>query len=62
MLVTDIGYALAGLTAVGIIFIGARFSLRPARLPQASGLPPGTMAGRPILTCRSRASATSPRD
>jgi len=38
------------------------FSLRPARLPQASGLPPGTMAGRPILTCRSRASATSPRD
>jgi hypothetical protein len=23
MLVTDIGYALAGLTAVGIIFIGA---------------------------------------
>ena len=25
MLVTDIGYALAGLTAVGIIFIGARF-------------------------------------
>ena len=30
MLVTDIGYALAGLTAVGIIFIGARFSLRCA--------------------------------
>jgi hypothetical protein len=27
MLVTDIGYALAGLTAVGIIFIGARFLL-----------------------------------
>jgi len=25
--------------------------LRPARLPKASGLPPGTMAGRPILTC-----------
>ena len=29
MLVTDIGYALAGLTAVGIIFIGARFLLVP---------------------------------
>jgi len=29
MLVTDIGYALAGLTAVGIIFIGARFLLAP---------------------------------
>jgi Domain of unknown function (DUF4267) len=27
MLVTDIGYALAGLTAVGIIFIGAGFLL-----------------------------------
>jgi len=31
-------------------------------LPQVSGLPPGTMAGRPILTCRSRASAASLRD
>jgi len=30
MLVTDIGYALAGLTAVGIIFIGARFLLAPS--------------------------------
>ena len=48
---------LAGLAAEAV-----RFSLRPARLPQASRLPPGTMAGRPILTCRSRASATLPRD
>ena len=30
MLVTDIGYALAGLTAVGIIFTGARFLLAPS--------------------------------
>ena len=61
MLVTDIGYALAGLTAVGIIFIGARFLIAPARLPQASGLPPGTMAGRPILTPSSCCAATARR-
>jgi len=30
MPVTDIGYALAGLTAAGIIFIGARFLLAPS--------------------------------
>ena len=38
MLVTDIGYALAGLTAVGIIFIGARFLLAPSTA--APGLAP----------------------
>ena len=35
MLVRDIGYALAGLTAAGIIFIGARFLLAPS--PAAAG-------------------------
>ena len=30
MPVTAIGYALAGLTAAGIIFIGARFLLAPS--------------------------------
>ena len=39
---TDIGYVLAGLTALGIIFIGARFIVAPARPPQASGSPPST--------------------
>jgi hypothetical protein len=62
MLVTDIGYALAGLTAVGIVFIGARFLLAPSTAAAGFGIAAGTMAGRLILTCRSRASATSPRD
>jgi len=49
MLVTDIGYALAGLTAVGIVFTGARFLLAPSTAAAGFGMPPGTMAGRPIL-------------
>jgi hypothetical protein len=38
MLVTDIGYALAGLTAVGIIFIGARFILAPSMAAAGFGI------------------------
>ena len=38
MLVTDIGYALAGLTAVGIIFIGARFLLAPSTAAAGFGI------------------------
>ena len=38
MLVTDIGYALAGLTAVGIIFIGARFLLAPSTAAASFGI------------------------
>jgi len=38
MLVTDIGYALAGLTAVGIIFIGARFLLAPSPAAEGFGI------------------------
>lgn len=38
MLVTDIGYALARLTAVGIIFIGARFLLAPSTAAAGFGI------------------------
>ena len=38
MLVTDIGYALAGLTAVGIIFIAARFLLAPSTAAAGFGI------------------------
>ena len=38
MLVTDIGYALAGLTAVGIIFIDARFLLAPSTAAAGFGI------------------------
>jgi hypothetical protein len=38
MLVTDIGYALAGLTAVGIIFTGARFLLAPSAAAAGFGI------------------------
>jgi hypothetical protein len=38
MLVTDIGYALAGLTAVGIIFIRARFLLAPSAAASGFGI------------------------
>jgi hypothetical protein len=38
MLVTDIGYALAGLTAVGIIFIGAGFLLAPSTAAAGFGI------------------------
>jgi hypothetical protein len=38
MLVTDIGYALAGLTAAGIIFIGARFLLAPSTAAAGFGI------------------------
>jgi len=35
---TDIGYALAGLTAVGTIFIGARFLLAPSAAAAGFGI------------------------
>jgi hypothetical protein len=35
---TDIGYALAGLTAVGIICIGARFLLAPSTAAAGFGI------------------------
>ena len=38
MLVTDIGYALAGLTAVGIVCIGARFLLAPSTAAAGFGI------------------------
>ena len=38
MLVADIGYVLAGLTAVGIIFIGARFLLAPGTAAAGFGI------------------------
>ena len=38
MLVTDIGYALAGLIVVGIIFIGARFLLAPSTAAAGFGI------------------------
>jgi hypothetical protein len=38
LLVTDIGYALAGLSAVGIIFIGARFLLAPSAAAVGFGI------------------------
>ena len=38
MLVADIGYALAGLTAGGIIFIGARFLLAPSTAAAGFGI------------------------
>jgi Domain of unknown function (DUF4267) len=41
MLVTDIGYTLAGLTAVGIIFIGARFILAPSTAAAGFGIAAG---------------------
>jgi hypothetical protein len=38
MLITDIGYVLAGLTAVGIIVIGARFILAPSMAAASFGI------------------------
>jgi hypothetical protein len=38
MLVADIGYALAGLTSVGIVFIGARFLLAPSTAAAGFGI------------------------
>ena len=38
MLTTDIGYALAALTAAGIIFIGARFILAPRTAAASFGI------------------------
>ncbi len=38
MLVTDIGYTLAGLTALGIIIIGARFLLVPSTAAAGFGI------------------------
>jgi len=38
MPVTDIGYALAGLTGLGIIFIGARFLFAPAAAAAGFGI------------------------
>jgi hypothetical protein len=39
MAVTDVGYALAALIAVGIIAIGARFLLAPERAAAGYGVP-----------------------
>ena len=38
MLATDIGYTLAGLTALGIIFIGARFIVAPRTAAAGYGI------------------------
>ena len=62
MLVTDIGYVLAGLTAVGIIVIGARFLIAPAVAAADFGIAAGHDGGNTDLIYRSRASATSPQD
>jgi hypothetical protein len=45
MLVTDIGYVLAGLTAVGIIVIGARFLIAPAVAAAGFGIAVGHDGG-----------------
>jgi Domain of unknown function (DUF4267) len=45
MLVTDIGYVLAGLTAVGIIVIGARFLIAPAVAAAGFGIAAGHDGG-----------------
>jgi hypothetical protein len=39
MAVTDVGYALSGLLAAGIIFIGLRFIIAPARGAAGFGVP-----------------------
>ena len=46
MLATDIGYALAALTAVGIIFIGARFILAPGTAAIGFGIAAGHDGGK----------------
>jgi Domain of unknown function (DUF4267) len=46
MLVTDIGYVLAGLTAVGIIVIGARFLIAPTVAAAGFGIAAGHDGGK----------------
>ena len=41
MLTTDIGYVLAGLTGLGIIFIGARFLIAPTAASASFGIAVG---------------------
>jgi hypothetical protein len=43
MLVTDVGYTLTGLTAVGIIVIGARFLLTPSMAATGFGIAAGNL-------------------
>ena len=45
MLATDIGYTLAGLTAVGIIVIGARFLIAPTVAAAGFGIAAGHDGG-----------------
>jgi Domain of unknown function (DUF4267) len=45
MLVTDVGYVLAGLTAVGIMIIGARFLIAPTVAAAGYGIAAGHDGG-----------------
>ena len=61
MLATDIGYALAALTAVGIIFIGARFILAPSTAAIGFGIAAGHDGGEadPYLSVKGVRDITS---
>ena len=61
MLVTDIGYVLAGLTAVGIIVIGARFLIAPTVAAAGYGIATGHDGGNtdPYLSAKGVRDITS---